>query len=105
MASPERDILIVNVVNLFYADAASLLSLSYPPPFRQHYPLHSLQKLLQPSQPKQIFRYSIITHTLSSSRHLQRILDALPSAAQTYEGPRTVPVGQFEITTIEYRRS
>ncbi|KAF8154239.1 hypothetical protein B0H34DRAFT_721082 [Crassisporium funariophilum] len=82
VAPVERDIRIVNVVNPFYAAAAGL-------PFA---PATS-------RTPKSIF----LTEGLRSlrsiifTRHLQRILDALPSAAhasipKTEEGTRAVPV-------------
>jgi hypothetical protein len=84
VAPPERDIRIVNVVNPFYAAAASI-------PFLPSFSPTSSSK------PKPIFLQEGIRslRTIILTRHLQRILDALPSAAQvpkTQEGSRSVPV-------------
>jgi hypothetical protein len=95
VAPPERDIRIVNVVNPFYAAAASIpflpsfSSTSSPPSSSRTSPANS--------KPKPIFLQEGIRslRTIILTRHLQRILDALPSAAQipkTQEGSRTVPV-------------
>jgi hypothetical protein len=91
VAPPERDIRIVNVVNPFYAAAASIpfqpfFSISTPPTSSPAKP-----------KPKPIFLQEGIRslRTIIFTRLLQRILDALPSAAQvpkTPEGSRAVPV-------------
>ena len=88
VAPPERDIRIVNVVNPFYAAAAS--SIPFLPSFSASSPPPS-------SKPKPIFLQEGIRslRTIILTRHLQRILDALPSPAQvpkTQEGSRAVPV-------------
>ena len=102
VAPPERDIRIVNVVNPFYAAAASIpflpsfsptTSSSSPPPTSSS----SSRTSPTNSKPKPIFLQEGIRslRTIILTRHLQRILDALPSAAQipkTQEGSRTVPV-------------
>jgi KR domain len=91
VAPPERDIRIVNVVNPFYAAAASI-------PFRPSFSTSSPSSSPTSSpEPKPIFLQEGIRslRTIIFARHLQRILDALPSAAQvpkTQEGSRAVPV-------------
>ena len=101
VAPPERDIRIVNVVNPFYAAAASI-------PFQPSFPSPTSSSSSSPpsssprtspgnTKPKHIFLQEGIRslRTIILTRHLQRILDALPSAAQvpkTQEGSRTVPV-------------
>jgi hypothetical protein len=93
VAPPERDIRIVNVVNPFYAAAASI-------PFQPSFlPTSSSPPS---SKPKPIFLQEGIRslRTIILTRHLQRILDALPSAAQvpkTQEGSRTVPVVNLKL--------
>ena len=94
VAPPERDIRIVNVVNPFYAAAASI-------PFLPSFSTSSASPPSIPSpanhKSKPIFFQEGIRslRTIIFTRHLQRILDALPSAAQvpiTQEGPQAVPV-------------
>ena len=100
VAPPERDIRIVNVVNPFYAAAASIPFLpSFSPTSSSSPPTTSSSSRTSPanSKPKPIFLQEGIRslRTIILTRHLQRILDALPSAAQipkTQEGSRTVPV-------------
>ena len=96
VAPPERDIRIVNVVNPFYAAAASI---PFLPSFSTSSP--STSSVTPPTdfklKPKSIFVQEGIRslRTIIFTRHLQRILDALPSAAQvpkTQEGSRAVPV-------------
>ena len=92
VAPPERDIRIVNVVNPFYA-AAAASSIPHLPFFSTSSPPSSVAK----PNPKAIFLREGIRslRTIIFTRHLQRILDALPSAAQvpkTQEGSRAVPV-------------
>ena len=94
VAPPERDIRIVNVVNPFYAAAASI---PFRPSFSTSSPSSSpITSPVEP-KPKPIFLQEGIRslRTIIFARHLQRILDALPSAAQvpkTQEGSRAVPV-------------
>ena len=64
VAGVERDIRIINVVNPFYAVAATLLPRFDPPQKRSIFPREGIRSL----------RSIIVT------RHLQRILDALPAA-------------------------
>lgn len=91
VAPPERDIRIVNVVNPFYAAAASI-------PFRPSFSASpSSSSPPANSKSKSIFLQEGIRslRAIIFTRHLQRILDALPSAAQvpkTQEGSRAVPV-------------
>ncbi|KAH9486292.1 putative oxidoreductase C19A8.06 [Psilocybe cubensis] len=87
VAPPERDIRIINVVNPFYAAAAGL-------PFSPSFVIPGSE---EPSTSKSIFleegRRSL--RSVVFTRHLQRILDALPTAAQvpkTEEGSTSVPV-------------
>ena len=92
VAPPERDIRIVNIVNPFYAAAAS--SIPFLPSFSTSSPPSSSSRT---SKPKPIFLQEGIRslRTIILTRHLQRILDALPSPAQvpkTQEGSRAVPV-------------
>ncbi|KAF9486459.1 hypothetical protein BDN70DRAFT_793802 [Pholiota conissans] len=87
VAPPERDIRIVNIVNPFYAAASGL---PFAPKFSSSQSTTTL-----PSN--SIFLQEGIRslRTIVFTRHLQRILDALPSAAQvpkTEEGSKTVPV-------------
>ena len=98
VAPPERDIRIVNVVNPFYAAAASIpFPPSFSPTSSSSPPSSSSRTYSANSKPKSIFLQEGIRslRTIILTRHLQRILDALPSAAQipkTQEGSRTVPV-------------
>lgn len=94
VAPPERDIRIVNVVNPFYAAAAGV---PFLPSFSTSSPSSSSRTSPANSKPKPIFLQEGIRslRTIILTRHLQRILDALPSAAQvpkTQEGSRAVPV-------------
>lgn len=91
VAPPERDIRIVNVVNPFYAAAASIpFSASSPPAFS------TISSAKPKPKPKSIFLQEGIRslRTVIFTRHLQRILDTLPSAQvpKTQEGSRAVPV-------------
>lgn len=100
VAPPERDIRIINVVNPFYAAAASvpfLPTFLSPTSSSSSPPSSSPRTSLANSKSKPIFLQEGIRslRTIILTRHLQRILDALPSAAQvpkTQEGSRTVPV-------------
>ena len=97
VAPPERDIRIVNVVNPFYAAAASIPFLPSFSPTTSSPTSTSSRTSPTNSKPKPIFLQEGIRslRTIILTRHLQRILDALPSAAQipkTQEGSRTVPV-------------
>ncbi|EDR07697.1 uncharacterized protein LACBIDRAFT_298117 [Laccaria bicolor S238N-H82] len=78
VAPVERDIRIINVVNPFYAAAATLLPLFDPPKERSVFLREGIRSL----------RSIIVT------RHLQRILDALPAAQipKPEEGSSSVPV-------------
>ena len=96
---PERDIRIVNVVNPFYAAAASITFLPSFSPTTSSPPPSSSSSRTSPtnSKPKPNFLQEGIRslRTIILRRHLQRIIDALPSAAQipkTQEGSRTVPL-------------
>lgn len=94
VAPPERDIRIVNVVNPFYAAAASI---PFLPSFSSPASSSSSKTFSAYSKPKPIFLQEGIRslRAIILARHLQRILDALPSAAQvpkTQERSRTVPV-------------
>ncbi|KDR85700.1 hypothetical protein GALMADRAFT_234723 [Galerina marginata CBS 339.88] len=98
VAPAERDIRIINVVNPLYAAAAGLpFSPSFTPPSSSS-PSPSSTK----PKPESIFlsegRRSL--HTIILTRHLQRVLDALPTAAQlpkTEEGTTAVPVVSSKI--------
>lgn len=98
VAPPERDIRIVNVVNPFYAAAASIPFLpSFSTSSRSSSPKTSPKTSPANLKPKSIFLHegTRSLRTIIFTRHLQRILDALPSAAQipkTQEGSRAVPV-------------
>lgn len=82
LAPVERDIRVINVVNPFYAAAAG--------------PSFSIPFSSQPSKSKSVFLQEGIRSLRTSifTRHLQRILDALPSAQvpKTDEGSSTIPV-------------
>jgi len=85
VAPAERDIRIINVVNPFYAAAAGV---TFSPTFTY-----------ETSSPKANSLFLREGHralrTIVFTRHLQRVLDALPSASQvpkTEEGTRIVPV-------------
>jgi hypothetical protein len=87
VAPPERDIRIINVVNPFYAAASGL-------PFS---PVFSPSSSATVSRKASVFLQegTRSLRTIVFTRHLQRVLDALPSAAQvpkTEEGSRAVPV-------------
>jgi hypothetical protein len=83
VAPVERDIRIINVVNPFYAAAAGP---SFSIPFPSQNMQHSKSIFLQ--EGIRSLRTSIFT------RHLQRILDALPSAQvpRTDDATSTIPV-------------
>ncbi|KIJ92013.1 hypothetical protein K443DRAFT_685512 [Laccaria amethystina LaAM-08-1] len=78
VAPVERDIRIINVVNPFYAAAATLLPRFDPPKGRSVFLREGIRSL----------RSIIVT------RHLQRILDALPAAQlpKPEEGSSSIPV-------------
>ncbi|KAF8222065.1 hypothetical protein L208DRAFT_1413928 [Tricholoma matsutake] len=82
LAPVERDIRVINVVNPFYAAAAG--------------PSFSIPFSSQPSKSKSVFLQEGIRSLRTSifTRHLQRILDALPSAQvpKMDEGSSTIPV-------------
>jgi len=80
VAPVERDIRIINVVNPYYAAAARSFSPSLVAPQSQS------STFLQEGQ--RSLRMAVLT------RHLQRVLDALPSAQvpQTSDATSTVPV-------------
>jgi len=85
VAPVERDIRIVNVINPFYAAAAGLpLSTSFPSP------------KVASKKGKSIFiREGLRSlRSIVFMRHLQRVLDALPTAQvpKTEEGSRAIPV-------------
>lgn len=89
VAPVERDIRIVNVVNPFYAAAAGL-------PFSTTFSETTSKK------GKSIFlrEGQRSLRSIIFTRHLQRVLDALPTAAQvpkTEEGSRAVPVVNSKI--------
>lgn len=86
VAPVERDIRIVNVVNPFYAAAAGL---AFEAAF-------STAKKGQGPRPKSIFLQEgqRALRTIVFTRHLQRVLDALPAAQvpKTEEGANHIPV-------------
>ncbi|PPQ73384.1 hypothetical protein CVT26_015487 [Gymnopilus dilepis] len=85
VAPAERDIRIINVVNPFYAAAAGLpFSPSFEPPEAER-----KSKSIFLSEGRRSLRSIVFT------RHLQRVLDALPTAAplpKTEEGSKAIPV-------------
>lgn len=87
VAPVERDIRIINVVNPFYAAATAL---PFNPSFSVVDATATSKNMSIISQEGQRSLRAIVL-----TRHLQRVLDALPSAAQvpkTEEGSRAVPV-------------
>lgn len=86
VAPVERDIRIVNVVNPFYAAATGL---PLDPSFIPTGSRASKKQSVFLQEGNRSLRTIVVT------RHLQRVLDALPTGAQvpkTEEGSRTVPV-------------
>jgi hypothetical protein len=87
IAPVERDIRIITLINPFYAAAGGSFSPSQSPTPKNASPKSSSSIFLL--EGRRALQSAIFT------RHLQRILDALPSAAQvpkTDEGSSTVPV-------------
>ena len=92
VAPPERDIRIINVVNPFYAAAAASLRTSnvFDPSFT-HFTTSSSSSSSKSLFLDEGFRS---LRTVILTRHLQRILDALPNpqVPKTQEGTSSVPV-------------
>lgn len=90
VAPPERDIRIINVVNPFYAAAAASLRTSniFDPSFT-HFTASS-----SPSKSSFLDEGFRSLRTIILTRHLQRILDALPNpqVPKTQEGTSSIPV-------------
>ncbi|KAF9055932.1 hypothetical protein BJ165DRAFT_459711 [Panaeolus papilionaceus] len=86
VAPVERDIRIINVVNPFYAAAAGL-------PFSPSFP--SISESLDEKSSMFLSEGRRSLQSIILNRHLQRVLDALPTGAQvpkTEEGISAVPV-------------
>ncbi|TFK45165.1 hypothetical protein BDQ12DRAFT_708903 [Crucibulum laeve] len=95
VAPVERDIRIVNVVNPFYAAAASSVSV-FSPAMSVFSPstLTPKPQSKSKSKPLLLAEGTRSLRTLILSRHLQRILDSLPAAQvpPTVDGTSAVPV-------------
>ncbi|KIY53705.1 hypothetical protein FISHEDRAFT_68640 [Fistulina hepatica ATCC 64428] len=97
VAPVERDIRIIHVINRFYAAAASPgASSGLPSSFPSITPSPS-----SPPQSKSVFfqEGTRALRTVILARHLQRVLDALPTAQvpQTEEGSSAVPVASTKV--------